>query len=266
MQGKARTKLLAHSAGLAEGLASGPSWDFLYQHSVIKHPDYFPGDRVVLPDGRVFRHCLEHTSSHVSAALVKTGRGVKFLGEINSGVDGVAAVVDVAQAVGDDTLSWATQTFEKDVLRGGYVSINHDNNHMQAGILGNDACAGTSLKIKLDRKLTDVVHVGDFGTLQPNPYRFIGWDGSDYNSCAGIPMSEPAAAEYFWIQTWGPCWINPGPYNLGVAASQRLVVFNPDGSLRIAADSNPHWQIAGFILDMVNLGLKARFFMLQVSP
>jgi len=51
-KGKARTKLLNHSAGLVGGNAGGSSWGFIYQTSTVKHPDYNIGDRVALPDLR----------------------------------------------------------------------------------------------------------------------------------------------------------------------------------------------------------------------
>ncbi len=240
-------------------------WDFLYQKSTIINPDFYPGDRVVLPDGRVFRYGLEHTSS-AGPVTVIAGQGVKFVGEVAN--DGVASAVNRAQVVGDRELRFASQTFTKDELRGGYAVIySAGNTYQQAGIIGNTACASTAMTVYLDRPLTTVVTSTQYCEICPNPYLYLGANTTAYSSVAGIPMSSPSAAQYFWIQTWGPLWVNPGPEGKGGSQYERRLVFYPDGSMRLGETANLNYQLAGFIIDMTKAGTDSPpFIMLQISP
>ena len=248
------------------------NWDFLYETSSVESTKFNVGDRVVLPDGRAFRYCKEHTSTGTGPALIEPSRGVKFLfdikGTASGTADGYSGNVDRVQAVGDTELHYATQTFAKDVLRGGYAHMTTaGNTHQEFGIIGNSACNASAMTVYLDRPISVVCTSTQFTYLMPNPYRFIGRDTDSYNSCAGVSISSPAAGDYFWIQTWGLLWINQGPDGVGGAAGERRVIFNVDGSLRTGETGNDNSQTAGFIVDMTGLGVDAKtFVMLQISP
>lgn len=266
MKGKAKVNYLGR-----EGLVTpqtAPSWNFIYETSLVKHPDYYVGDRVVLPDGRVFRYGKQHASSHGGAADVEAGRGVKFTGRLTD--DGIASAVNRAQIVGDAELRYASQSFAEDELRGGYVVIySAGSTYQQAGIVGNTYCSGSELTIYLDRELTTVVTSTQYTEVLFNPYRYLGRDTSGWNSVAGVPMSTPAAGEYFWIQTWGPLWCNPGPDGMGAGNGERRVIFNVDGSMRTGETGNDNSQTAGFIIQMdaeATTGADGPpFIMLQIS-
>lgn len=266
-KGKATTKYVGREGVVTP--QTQPSWDFLYRSSTVKDPEYEIGDRVVLPDGRVFRYCLQHASSQGGAADVEAGRGVKFVGRIAD--DGIASAVDRAQVIGDKELHYASQSFAKDELRGGYVIIySAGSTYQQAGIVGNTYCSSSALTIYLDRSLATAVTSTQYTEVLPNPYRFIGLDTSNWNSVAGVPMSTPTAAQYFWIQTWGPCWINPGPNGMGAVAGERRTIWNADGSMREGEVGNDNSQTAGFIIQMdaeLQSGADGPpFIMLQISP
>ncbi len=258
-KGKARSTLLGIQ-GLI-GQQTAPDWDFLYRASTVRDEKWNIGDRVVTPDGRVFRYGLAVNS-------IEPGRGVKFSGNIAS--DGVSGNVNRAQAVGDKELRWASETFTVDELRGGYVIVfGGSNSYQQFGITGNTACSGSELIVYLDRTIAVAVGSTQFTEILPNPYRYLKEDYNYYMSHAGIGMAYPTAGQYFWVQTWGPCWVNNGPYGQGAETSERDVIFNADGSLR----RQEEWgvvvgnQKAGFIITATSAGNDAvSFIMVQISP
>ena len=243
------------------GHRQAPAWDFLYARSSTKDPKWEIGDRVVTPDGRVFRYGLAVNS-------IEPGRGVKFSGNIAS--DGIDGNVNRAQVVGDRELRWAGETFTVDELRGGYVIVfGGGNSYQQFGIVGNTACSSSELTVYLDRAISVAVGSTQFVNVLPNPYRYLKEEYNYYMSHAGIGMAYPTAGQYFWVQTWGPCWINNGPYGQGAETSERDVIFNADGSLR----RQEEWgvvvgnQKAGFIITATSNGNDAvSFIMLQISP
>jgi len=240
-------------------------WDFLYSKSTVINPDFYVGDRVVLPDGRVFRYGREHASTDLNPLDVEAATGVFCTGTMSD--DGVAASTNRAQAVGDRELRFASQTFAKDELRGGYVVIYSTVVYQQAGIVGNNACSGTALTVYLDRPLNGAVTSSQYCEILPNPYLYLGRDADSYNAVMGIPMVTPSTAEYFWLQTWGPLWVNPGAGPTGGGGGERQVVFWVDGTLRLHDDSYKGAQHAGFILQMDPHGSDGPpFIMLQISP
>ena len=258
-KGKAKSTLIGIQGVI--GHTQAPSWDFLFTKSTQKDTNYNIGDRVVTPDGRVFRYGLAVNS-------IEPGRGVKFSGNIAS--DGVSGNVNRAQAVGDKELRWASETFAVDELRGGYAIVfGGGNSYQQFGIVGNTACSSSELTVYLDRAIAVAVGSTQFTEILPNPYRYLKQEYNYFMSHAGIGMAYPTAGEYFWVQTWGPCWINNGPYGQGAETSERDVIFNADGSLR----NQTEWGIvvgnqkAGFIITATSNGNDAvSFIMLQISP
>lgn len=90
-------------------------------------------------------------------------------------------------------------------------------------------------------------------------------------SHAGIPGTEVAVNEYFWVQTWGPCWVIPGggsPNGVGVGVNERTVVFVGDGSVNAVTDIllETGFQVAGFIIQNDSSGAGPPLVMLQIRP
>ena len=265
MQGKARTKLLAHSAGLAEGLASGPSWDFLYQKGHIKHPDYNIGDRVALPDGRVFRYGKSSDDAIITDLLCS------FAEDEVQGYE----VLKNNQAVGDKVVVFTGAShaaLDEDELRGGYVIIFHSGGGGDSqfrGIVGNPASAlNANVTVDLDASIDHaVIDATKDAELWYNPYAALKGTTDDAASAAGRPMVNVDAADtYFWIQTWGPCWISPQVAGFQAANKQRSAVKRNDGSLVAigAAGALDMTQVVGFL---INEGFSSGpLFMLQISP
>lgn len=273
MSGQVSTRGTYYTKHFDETLRKGvyetqiPNINFLYKATTTISPDWNIGDRVKLPDGRAFRYCKEHTSEGSGPAdPVEAGRGAKFLGTI--GDDGVASAVDTAQVVGDSTLHYASQSFAKDELRGGYVIVySAGSTYQQAGIVGNTYCSSTPMTVYVDREWATVITSTQYTEILPNPYLYVGRDTDAHNSVAGVPMSTPTAGQYFWIQTWGPLWHNPGPDGCGGGSGEQRVCYNVDGSLRIGETLNLNSQMAGIILNMDSLGNDGPpFINLMITP
>lgn len=262
----------ASGAVVPQGRGIG-MWDFIYNVSATKHREWNVGDRVVLPDGRVYRYGF-------STGACWAGRGVKFVHSIASdGIDWVLAAAN--QVVGDRqlTVTNATLAWTKDQLRGGYVLVCHatDDEPQNRMIVGNNAVgAGTNVIVYLDGPLNRLIVSGTTRLLvYPNPWgslsQLTGVGAEDFNtSFAGVPAAYvSAASRYFWVQTWGPCWCAMQG-SVGLANYDRQCVWRWDGSLGNHDDSDAveeYAQHAGFVIDNTeNAGTAGTFVMLQVCP
>jgi len=264
-KGKARTKLLDHSASLVEGSAAGVSWEFLYQASLVKHPGYNLGDRVALPDGRVFRYAKSSTA-------INPDLGCGFAEDEVQGYE----ALKVAQVAGDKEVVFtgaAHAALDEDELRGGYVIIFHDGglgDTQFRGIVGNPASAlNAEITVYLDASLDHEVIAGTTAAeLFYNPYANLrqGVANATESKAGKAAVHVDAANMYFWVQTWGPCWLAPQAAGFQAANKQRQAVFSNDGSIQAegAVDAFDLTQNAGFL---INEGFSAGpLFMLQVSP
>lgn len=279
-RGKARSKLLAHSAGLVEGNMAGESWNFLYEASVVKHPDYNIGDRVVLPDGRAFRY------ARVGAGFtVVTTKGAKAWDEelikyanvaAATALGGNSVVVTVAATDG----AAGTGAIAKDELRGGHMVIYDgagDVVRQHRGIVGNTAITAASIAlgspydritIYLDGGVNPALTTTHDVEVLGNIYRNTRWVNDVYSSILGIPMRAATALQYYWMQTWGPICIVSHDY--GGGTEERQLTFGGDGTVFIHDTAHAvtiQEQHAGFILQKDSLaGDGPPFMMLQISP
>lgn len=257
-RGKVKANYL-HRAGLV-GLNDAPDYDFLYVASATKDPKWNIGDRVVLPDGRVFRYAK-------AGANCYTGQGCGFYKAVAMSANSAAA-----QVAGDKQITFASQTFTEDELRGGYIVIyGADNSDVQQrGIIGNTVASGSTVTVYLDAALAIDVATAKYCEILYNPYSDLRTGaGGSYVSIAGIAAAEADADEYFWVQTWGPCWIAPGEAGVGGDANERTVIFDGSvGALHEFSDGTfgTDAQVAGFIIQRDSSGTDGPpFIMLQIS-
>jgi len=186
-----------------------PSWDFIYETSLIKHPKYNLGDRIVLPDGRVFRYAKTGAANYDmnNDYAVRFGAviGQQYTEVKTSTVIGAKEVTITADA---------HLGFAEDELRGGYVIVYRDGgggNTQFRGIIGNPVvAAATDFTIYLDGGLDKATVGGTTGIeVWNNPYKgLVKASGVAINGFAGKPAVQiTTALTYFWVQTWGPCWL-----------------------------------------------------------
>jgi len=131
--------------------------------------------------------------------------------------------------------------------------------------------------LTLEEALSGDFAVNNWTEILPNPYADLRGAklANERVSHAGIPGTEAAVDEYFWVQTWGPCWIEPGggsPNGVGVGVNERTVVFVGDGSVNAVTDISPAaasevgYQVAGFIIQNDSGGAGPPLVMLQIRP
>lgn len=238
-KGKARTYDFG-APGTVQGV-QGPDWGFLYKVSSTKDAKYNVGDRVQLPDGRVFYYGY-------SGAACYSGMGVAFY-KADPAVS--ATNPAAAQAVGDQTLTIASQTFSADQLRGGYVILGGAATTAQIRyIVGNNVCSSSTLTLYLDAPLDQAITTSTYVEVCYNPFSDLrSGNMGGTASWAGLAAAYVSASgKYFWVQTWGPTWCSP---QASVQASDyvREVYWRHDGSLDVRANIGTYVtdQRAGFV-------------------
>lgn len=251
-------------------VADQPNWGFLYRVSSVRDEKWNIGDRVVTPDGRVFRYAK-------SGAACWTGRGNQFHNSIpatgidysllaEGGIVGATSVKMTNQGVVAQTL---------DGLRGGMIILkpaagSTDQTLQFRGVLGNTAGGVADvITIYLDAPLTTLLDTASYGFCMPSPYSDIRYEALTKASHAGVAAANvTAAGMYFWIQTWGLCWIAPQA-ECGTTEYGREVVWRYDGSIQhrgATAILGLYGQLAGFIVDNNTADNGATIINLQVNP
>lgn len=240
-------------------VADQPNWDFLYTSSTTKDSKYNIGDRVVLPDGRVFRYCK------AGDAIAATSLAVSFAAAVKVAYEVFAA----AAAVGDTVLTINQAGITADELRGGYIVWNHGTSTpLFRGIIGNTASDATGVvKVYIDGALKAAVTTAMSFEILSNPYADVSQENtSGTRSFAGMPTTTAASGAYLWVQTWGPIWAAPQA-TVAAAAYVREVYFRHDGSLDVRATIGTlvSDQRAGFVIDQSDAGQGPPLVMLQVG-
>ena len=186
--GKAKA-LYLHREGLV-GNQDAPDYGFLYETSSVKDPRWNVGDRVVLPDGRVFRFAK-------AAAALNPSKGaqnsVTFLDSDNT---------QAAAAIGDDEISitlnatsaGATYFGTKDQMVGSYFSQPDSTHCTFRQIIGHPAGVSTDvIKIKLDAPVTRVIPTNSFFEILPNPYGYLKQSQGTSVSVMDMPLMVVAS-------------------------------------------------------------------------
>lgn len=231
---------------------------------------YDVGTRLVTGDGRVFRYCK-------SGGECYTGQGAHFCNAIPAtGID--YSALAAAASVGDMSVVMTNQgtvTQTLNGLKGGTILLKPTSTStnavlQQRTIIGNTA-GGVSDKItiSLDGPVSAALTTSSYAFCMPSPYNNIKLDGTYASSVAGLPaVYISSSGYYFWIQTWGLCWIAPQS-DLGTADSARQCVFRHDGSIgahdySVALQGTQ--QHAGFVVDNNAAANGSTVIMLQISP
>ena len=254
-KGKAKSTLLGIQGVV--GHSDAPDWSFLYDVSTILNPNYNLGDRVVTPDGRVFRYAK-------AADTLYPGKGCSSYATY-----AISASSAAAQVAGDKSITFASQTVDKDALRGGYLVIYLSaTNILQRGIIGNTAGAGTTITVYLDAALTVDIAAATFCEALGNLYGNVlgASTHGEYTSIVGVPTMPATIGQYVWVQTWGVLWL-AGTTGIGANTTyERQLVFVGGGAVESHyAHVGDSAQNAGFIIQLDSGGAGPPFIMLQIS-
>lgn len=271
-KGKAKVNYVGR-AGVG-GMAGVPTWGFIYEVSTIKNPRYEIGDRVVLPDGRVFRYCK-------SGDVCDTYKANMFYNAIPAtGIDFSLLAADaVLGAISVKMTNQGVHAVVEDDLRGGIIEITEqdDGTSQIRGILGNTADDSVGhngeVTIYLDAPLVEAVTTSWYAYCMPSPYSDVRRTDALENgkvSFVGYAAAKvDAANKYHWEQTWGPCMCSQYGSAVGKTAYMREVVFRYDGNLihrGATGATGLEAQTAGFIVDNNSADNGATVIMLQISP
>ena len=215
----------------------------------------FPiGMRGAMPDGRVFRYCLADASllNHRGASSGDT------IHEQNTAA---------AASTGDYDLSIVLGTATKDQYAGGFISTHGTVVQACIKIAGNDATDTVNTAFHLEEPLWVDVAAATFTDLHESAYNSITAKSGGYTSVVVVPRVAITSGEYFWGQTRGPIIVTAGfGAGQGVAANERSVYFNTDGSIGCANDLAPAtgYQYAGYMIHDTT-GTEDIFFFLQLE-
>lgn len=261
-----------------------PDWGFLYEVSAIKDPQFNIGDRVQTPDGRTFRYALANgvvatewgvykaKKTNTVAVAPTQATAASLNSDLAAGVVGSRQVtVTIDTEIGVLT----TGVLSANELTGGYIVIgNGSAQHPQMRAIVSHpalATAGGALTLTLDAPLkTAVTAATTTIELMENPFYNLKADGSggDYVTFLGMAAANAVDGQYFWVQTWGPCWITSNSVTCD-SAGDRTIVFAGNGSVVSSNDITVEsgFQIAGIALDMSGSGASnAPMVLLQIWP
>lgn len=198
------------------------------------------------------------------------------------------AAVAAAAAIGDKTLVIDianTDGVDKDgaiaanELAGGFVVIfGHDDDAHVCRILENTVMTAALISAgtpEMTLTLADEINatlVADADHAECMAHWALGCEYNTNNEepVVGVAHKKVTADYWFWLQTWGPCWLGPSSSGPCEAAHKHQVVFESTGEVDNHDDSSAileFQQHAGFGLCHANAnGQGAPFLMLQICP
>ena len=167
-------------------------------------------------------------------------------------------------------------TFAAHALEGGYIAIfdASTDEWLNYAILDNDAAVSAGkLTITIDGELPIALTTSDHVEAMCSPYLITGVNTQDRYCFMGLPLRLLTTTyPYGWIQTWGPCWVNPQPL-VGVNGPSKpnmVVVARHDGSIDLPVynDTNVAYaQRVGHVMTIAQDGTQgAPFINLQIMP
>jgi hypothetical protein len=239
------------------------------------------GARLELEDSRVFRY------AKATNQILDCRFGLKFWDQIGDGIAYTAPLQ--VQSIGDLTIKIDSGKgaggVTKDQFANGFIVVHTgtDYDSQFRGITGNTVADGDGYTtITVDLGWTKAIETGYGVEVMASPWASVrnasagGGSGNtpnEYSSVAGIPMLKTTATDMFiWLQTWGPCWVNPhGTAGVTPTADRRGLVFDREGSISAideSVSSDVAQQYAGFIItrESVAGGAAVPLIFLQISP
>lgn len=261
---------------------TAPDYSFLYEASTVKNPEYSIGDRVVLPDGRVFRYAkCGYSLTDMKGAVYGYNKLVTEKDAIAVAAAIGAKYVDITFADTDGVANDGVITVDE--LRGGYISFYRGTDRQQRGIIGNTVRANGdtgNTRVYLDAALKVAILEDDNVEVLANPYSDVrgGAGGEQFGiwcSALGMPNVHATTGQYFWIQTWGIFRVSPTGAELGVNQGERMFVLGSNGCVYSdrayvdgGAPANHSYQPAGPLMARTDgdAGSAAPFINLMINP
>lgn len=233
----------------------------------------YPVGTKLLDSERVFYYAKAS-----SVGVTKTDYGVKN----GYGQDVAYTSIAATAAAGDKAITLDVQAgdgqaddgaFAVNYFAGGFVVVfNHDDDAFTCRILESTVTTGAGeMTLTLQDELP-VALAADVDHAECMAHWAL---GCEYNTATeepvvGVAHAKVTANYWFWLQTWGPCWLGPSSAGPCEAAHQHQVVFEStgeiDGHIYDSAILTEQ-QHAGFgLCHAVGGGQGAPFLFLQITP
>lgn len=189
-----------------------------------------------------------------------------------------------AITAGDTTVTVTAGAYQAGVvalneLKGGWIEVwGAANAFMWRRILGNTAAVGGgNFVITVDRPFNvGVIIAGNSVALHHSIYYDVRMGGTvpatvAYESAVGLTPVPVANGSYFWLQTWGPCFIAAQLGQPGAVVNFRDVYLGAAGTVlsfnaAYAAGANVSPQRVGYIMGASTNGDGNDDVMLQLAP
>jgi hypothetical protein len=235
------------------------------------------GSRLVTFDGRVFRYSRANASTVLNSDLLAQTVTAQHMGYTTIAASVAAGVSQVVVDFGASDGAAGDGALAANELENGYwICFPHSENSINRLITANTAIAagGGEVTLTLNKPLPValVVDVDHCEAICSPYWRVKASTTGDVNKAfIGLPSLAAAVNTYFWLQTWGPCWVAPQA-NVGSAAHSTQVVARYDGSIQV--HDNTDTSVAGDLQQHIGFVMSrgsgaaqgAPFIMLQISP
>ena len=230
--------------------------------------------------GRVFRYSKagEEITSATNARLIANGNfAAGVAGHLNE--DGFNGNPLTDAAIGDLYVDLDETGADRaaNFFQGGYLqTLPAADPITPYYIVASDESEATYTRVYLDHPLIQAVLTTSYIGISACPYSNVrdadsGEPAAGFQSFVGLPLVNVANGSYFWLQTAGPAWIQPGNWTderlPGWAVNRRDVYVVQDGAIvsTWAADPTAGYQRVGYLLDGTANGYGSVFIMLQLD-
>ena len=230
----------------------------------------YPVGTKLLDNERVFYYAKAS-----SVGVSKTDYGVKNGLRQHIAYTTIAAVA-VAGAkvivIDVDTDDYNSGVIAANELAGGYVVVfNHDDDAFVCRILENTATSGAGeMTLTLQDELPVALAINvDHAECMAHPFFGCEWNEDPKEPVVGVAHAKVTANYWFWLQTWGLCWLSPQG-DLGAEDSGHQATFRYNGNVQMHTYDDAYMtkaQHAGFVMAYAVAGTQgAPFIMLQICP
>jgi len=153
-------------------------------------------------------------------------------------------------------------------LEGGYVECNAAGIYAWRRIVSNNLAAAGVVTITVDRPFGQIFAIGAQFSIHKSLYKNVADPVTaalaGFQPAVGLPPIPVTIAWYFWLQTYGPCFIGPrAGFPLAVADFYDLYTYDPAGtsqsSLQAGIGATVSPQRIGHVMGSGNYGSGAVF-------
>lgn len=185
-------------------------------------------------------------------------------------------VVDIASVAPPGGGAFQAGTVAANELVGGFIEVwpvAGGARFMWRRIIANTAAvagAPTSITITVDRPFNLAAGIASGVTIHPSIYRNVRFPAAaGFESAVGLPPVPVPINNYFWLQTYGRCFVSPTGAWPGSVANFRDVYFHSDGCINSSlgegiGGAGPSPQRVGYVVGAGNYGTAE--IMLQLAP